>query len=214
MGMSQLPEEEHHQVHNCFVVLADMGDMVPEASGLVASPNGASTGSSGAQQPSMPGLGSRENPFNPFSLGPGGMPPFVFGSIVNPGQDLGVFWGPARHSQPGQPSASATQPTFASFNMGQSLLFRMAPPGMAPVTEANESLTASNRRSDAPVPSVSLFSYTSFAAAQLSNALLTQLTHALPAYFFSTGGPALAPPTAPQHHRRGTFSVGTFVGRP
>ena len=149
---STAPEPE---VHNCYVVLAGvgglagMGGMVPGAEGGPLLP------------PLSEGLGSQGVSFTPGSTLQEGMP-FVFGSFMNPPQDTGVVGGaePAPPGPGGQlPSFSAPSSIFSSFNMSQSLMFRMAPPPAAgepaPTNTASTtaSTTASNRRDAASAPS-------------------------------------------------------------
>lgn len=139
------------EVHNCFVVLAGvgglagMGGMVPGAEGGTLLP------------PLTEGLGSQGVSFTPGSTLQEGMP-FVFGSFMNPPQDTGVVGGaePARPGPGDQlPSFSAPSSIFSSFNMSQSLMFRMAPPPAAgePALTNTANTTASNRRDAASAPS-------------------------------------------------------------
>ena len=136
-GRSDTPEDEQHQVHNCFVVMADMTGIVPEAaSNLGASPSSSRRSGSRALH-DLQGLGSG----SPFSMLEG-MNPFVFGTFIQPQQDSGLG-GVAPSSQSGEQS-SAVPSSFPSISMGQSLLFRMGPPTSS---SSNAGVTASNRRS-------------------------------------------------------------------
>ena len=99
-GREETPEVEQHQVHNCFVVMADMTGIVPEAASNVGASPGASRRSGSRALHDLQGLGSG----SPFSMLEG-MNPFVFGTFIQSQQDSGLG-GVAPSSQSGeQPSA-------------------------------------------------------------------------------------------------------------
>jgi hypothetical protein len=130
-------------MHNCFVVLADMGGMVTDDEGSTGAEGRSGPGAHGARAGAPPGS-SHESRI-PFPFGREGSP-LVFGTFIHPSQDMDVLGGPGGE-QPGPGDPPPLPP--ALFNMGQSLLFRMA----GPPPSAGTSTTASHRRSAAPTAS-------------------------------------------------------------
>lgn len=198
-GRAETPEAEQHQVHNCFVVMADMTGLVPEAaSNLGASPS-ASRRSGSRVLHDLQGLGSG----SPFSMLEG-MNPFVFGTFIQPQQESGLG-GVAPSSQSGEQS-SAVPSSFPSISMGQSLLFRMGPPTSSSSTAG---VTASNRRSASTSSTVFLLPPPLFPL--MRSCFLHGSLLILTSVVFFPGEPTIAPETAAA--RRVALSVGSFHGR-
>lgn len=129
-------------MHNCFLVVADMGGMVPDVDSLQVPSPALQTGEQGQAD-----LSSRV-----FAGGvPEGMQPFVLGPFFHPSQSTGNT-GQAPADQQGTSTApsSAQVPTtsgiFSSMNIGPSLLFRMG--GPMPAMPTANSGVASNARSN------------------------------------------------------------------
>ena len=137
---------EHHPVHDCFVVLAEMAGIETEASmGTGPSAEGqTNAGRHGAMPGEPPGLGTRI----PFNFMPPtereGISPIMFGTFIQPSQDIRVLGSSGVQPESGDPPASMPSSLLSTFNMGQSLLFRMGPPMPA---SSSASVTGSNRRS-------------------------------------------------------------------
>jgi hypothetical protein len=146
-------------VHNCFVVVADMSDMVPDVDGPQMPPSHPL----GASHPLSRMAQSDQEISNMQVFGegvPDGLQPFVLsGAFFAPPPDMGMLSSsaPAPSAQLGSSATSTAefQPPPSIFSsLGPSLLFRM---GGATTTGSSTSINAAgNARSSAAAPYVSL----------------------------------------------------------
>ena len=139
---STLGTMEQGHVHNCLLVLADMGGMVNEDEGSrVEGPDADGRTGAGARPGAESGAGHESRNFT-FSQ----REPFVFGTFIHPSEvpDMRGESGGAQAGTGGPPPGMPP----SLFNMGQ--FFRMA----GPPTGADDSANASNRRSTATASSM------------------------------------------------------------
>ena len=130
---------EQGHVHNCLLVLADMGGMVNEDEGSRAEgPDAEGHSVAGAR----PGGQSNESRNFTFSQ----REPFVFGTFIHPSEvpDMRGESGGAQAGTGGPPPGMPP----SLFNMGQFFRMSGAPPG------ADDSANTSNRRSTATASSM------------------------------------------------------------
>lgn len=133
---------EHGHVHNCLLVLADMGGMVNEDEGSRGvGPDTEGRTGTGARPGEQSGAGHESRNFT-FSQ----REPFVFGTFIHPSEVPGMRGesGGAQAGPGGPPPGMLPD----LFNMGQ--FFRLA----GPPTGADDSANASNRRSTATASSM------------------------------------------------------------
>lgn len=142
-------------MHNCFVVVADMGDMVPDVDGPQAPPRASHSSSRMAQAE------QEISNMQVFGEGmPDGLQPFVLsGAFFAPPPEMGMLSSSAiapsaqRGTIPATSTAQFQPPPSIFSSLGPSLLFRMGG-GATPAGSSTSSNTTGNARSSGGPPYV------------------------------------------------------------